>query len=215
VDFDLIALIDDAIGILQQQADAKSLLLRYELALDLPRYVRGDPTRLRQILLNLLGNAIKFTDRGEVRLDASALQTPTATPASASTSATPARHPGRHAATPVPQIRTGRPLDHAPLRRHRPGPGHLQGAGGADGRLDRGRKPVGAGSTFSFTVPLQLGTAPAVDPATLPRKEHHAYRLRVLCAEDVRTNQIIVSTLLEGMGHDIRIVENGLQALHA
>ena len=37
----------------------------------------------------------------------------------------------------------------------------------------------------------------------------------MLCAEDVRTNQIIVSTLIENMGHDIRIVENGLQALHA
>jgi CheY-like chemotaxis protein len=74
---------------------------------------------------------------------------------------------------------------------------------------------VGAGSTFTFTLPLALGAAPAIDPATAPRKEHHAYRLRVLCAEDVRTNQIIVSTLLEGMGHDIRIVENGLQALHA
>jgi signal transduction histidine kinase len=49
VDFDLLALIDDAAGIVQGQADAKSLLLRRELALDLPRYVRGDPTRLRQI----------------------------------------------------------------------------------------------------------------------------------------------------------------------
>src|SRR5471030_1116494 len=69
IDFDLIALIDDAIGILQGQADAKSLLLRCDLPLDLPRYVQGDPTRLRQILINLLGNAIKFTANGEVLLE--------------------------------------------------------------------------------------------------------------------------------------------------
>jgi CheY-like chemotaxis protein len=73
---------------------------------------------------------------------------------------------------------------------------------------------VGEGSTFSVTLPLALGAPPQADIAA-PRKEQHAYRLRVLCAEDVRTNQIIVSTLLESMGHDVRIVENGLQALHA
>ncbi|HEX5341231.1 MAG TPA: ATP-binding protein [Duganella sp.] len=216
VDFDLIALIDDAIGILQQQADAKSLLLRYELALDLPRYVRGDPTRLRQILLNLLGNAIKFTDRGEVRLDASALQTADGhTSISIDVTDT---GPGIPADTLPRLFRKFEQADHSTTRRYG-GTGLglaickelVELMGGSIAAESR----VGAGSTFSFTVPLQLGSVPAADPATLPRKEHHAYRLRVLCAEDVRTNQIIVSTLLEGMGHDIRIVENGLQALHA
>ena len=216
VDFDLIALIDDAIGILQQQADAKSLLLRYELALDLPRYVRGDPTRLRQILLNLLGNAIKFTDRGEVRLDASALQTADGrTSVSFDVSDT---GPGIPAETLPRLFQKFEQADHSTTRRYG-GTGLglaickelVELMGGAIVAESR----VGAGSTFSFTLPLELGAAPAVDASQLPRKEHHAYRLRVLCAEDVRTNQIIVSTLLEGMGHDIRIVENGLQALHA
>ncbi|MHA4866332.1 hybrid sensor histidine kinase/response regulator [Duganella sp. PWIR1] len=216
VDFDLIALIDDAIGILQQQADAKSLLLRYELALDLPRYVRGDPTRLRQILLNLLGNAIKFTDRGEVRLDAAALQA-----ADGRTSVSfdiTDTGPGIPPETLPRLFRKFEQADHSTTRRYG-GTGLglaickelVELMGGSIAAESR----VGAGSTFSFTLPLSLGIAPAIDPSQLPRKDHHAYRLRVLCAEDVRTNQIIVSTLLEGMGHDIRIVENGLQALHA
>jgi signal transduction histidine kinase/DNA-binding response OmpR family regulator len=216
VDFDLIALIDDAVGILQQQADAKSLLLRYELALDLPRYVRGDPTRLRQILLNLLGNAIKFTDRGEVRLDASALQAADGrTSVSFDISDT---GPGIPPETLPRLFQKFEQADHSTTRRYG-GTGLglaickelVELMGGSIAVESR----VGAGSTFSFTLPLELGIAPAIDPSTLPRKSHHAYRLRVLCAEDVRTNQIIVSTLLEGMGHDIRIVENGLQALHA
>ncbi|WP_432378580.1 ATP-binding protein [Duganella sp. P38] len=215
VDFDLIALIDDAIGILQGQADAKSLLLRSDLALDLPRYVRGDPTRLRQILLNLLGNAIKFTDRGEVRLDASALLTADGrTAVSFDVSDT---GPGIPAETLPRLFQKFEQADHSTTRRYG-GTGLglaickelVQLMGGSIAAESR----VGAGSTFSFTLPLELGAAPAV-AATAPRKEHHSYRLRVLCAEDVRTNQIIVSTLLEGMGHDIRIVENGLQALHA
>jgi signal transduction histidine kinase/DNA-binding NarL/FixJ family response regulator len=216
VDFDLIALIDDAIGILQQQADTKSLLLRSDLALDLPRYVRGDPTRLRQILLNLLGNAIKFTDRGEVRLDASALLLADGR-ASVSFEVSDTG-PGIPPDTLPRLFQKFEQADHSTTRRYG-GTGLglaickelVELMGGAITAESR----VGAGSTFSFTLPLALGVAPAIDPAALPRKEHHAYRLRVLCAEDVRTNQIIVSTLLEGMGHDIRIVENGLQALHA
>jgi len=216
VDFDLIALVDDAIGILQGQADAKSLLLRCDLALDLPRYVRGDPTRLRQILLNLLGNAIKFTDRGEVRLDATAH-----TGADGHTRVgfvVSDTGPGIPADTLPRLFQKFEQADHSTTRRYG-GTGLglaickelVELMGGAIAAESR----VGAGSTFSFTLPLDVGAAPALDPLQLPRQEHHAYRLRVLCAEDVRTNQIIVSTLLENMGHDIRIVENGLQALHA
>ncbi|MES2346473.1 MAG: ATP-binding protein [Pseudomonadota bacterium] len=216
VDFDLIALVDDAIGILQGQADAKSLLLRCDLALDLPRYVRGDPTRLRQILLNLMGNAIKFTDRGEVRLDASSLQSIDGrTSVSFDISDT---GPGIPADSLPRLFQKFEQADHSTTRRYG-GTGLglaickelVELMGGSIAAESR----VGIGSTFSFTLPLAPGIAPVIDPASLPRKDHHAYRLRVLCAEDVRTNQIIVSTLLENMGHDIRVVENGLQALHA
>ncbi|NRR32035.1 response regulator [Oxalobacteraceae bacterium] len=216
VDFDLVALIDDAIGILQGQADAKSLLLRCDLALDLPRYVQGDPTRLRQILLNLLGNAIKFTDRGEVRLDASAILTANGR-ASISFDISDTG-PGISDSTLPRLFQKFEQADHSTTRRYG-GTGLglaickelVELMGGCISAESR----VGEGSTFSFSLPLALGVAPAAGPLAGPHMEQHAYRLRVLCAEDVRTNQIIVSTLLENMGHDIRVVENGLQALHA
>jgi CheY-like chemotaxis protein len=74
---------------------------------------------------------------------------------------------------------------------------------------------VGIGSRFHFTLPLQEGSAPAADARRPARHARHACRLRILCAEDVRTNQIIIGTLLEGMGHEVTIVENGEQALRA
>ena len=70
VDFDLKAALDRAIAMVEPRARAKGLATVVDLAPDVPAMLRGDPGRLRQILLNLLGNAVKFTSAGEVRLAA-------------------------------------------------------------------------------------------------------------------------------------------------
>ena len=70
VDFDLRAALDRAIAMVEPRARAKGLATVVDLAPDVPAMLRGDPGRLRQILLNLLGNAVKFTSAGEVRLAA-------------------------------------------------------------------------------------------------------------------------------------------------
>ena len=62
------AIISDVISLLDMRAREKNIALSAEVASDLPETVQTDPVRLRQILLNLLGNAIKFTDVGSVRL---------------------------------------------------------------------------------------------------------------------------------------------------
>ena len=64
--FNLEGCVEDALDILAPQASAKNLELYYAPAENLPDWVRGDPTRLRQVLVNLLSNAVKFTDQGEV-----------------------------------------------------------------------------------------------------------------------------------------------------
>ena len=68
IDFDLEVLIGRVADLVGQRATAKGLALRVDLAPDVPRALNGDPGRLRQVLLNLLGNAVKFTERGEVAL---------------------------------------------------------------------------------------------------------------------------------------------------
>ena len=68
VDFDVRALVDGVVGLLSVRANEKGLNLDGSLAPGVPRTVQGDPGRLRQILLNLTGNAIKFTNSGEVAI---------------------------------------------------------------------------------------------------------------------------------------------------
>ncbi|HZV67768.1 MAG TPA: response regulator [Telluria sp.] len=69
-------------------------------------------------------------------------------------------------------------------------------------------------ATMNDILPLAEAAA-SPEQAAPKRRERHRHQLRVLCAEDLHTNQIIVGTLLENMGHQVRIVENGIEALRA
>jgi signal transduction histidine kinase/CheY-like chemotaxis protein len=70
-DFELRQLIEEIIELLAERASAKELELACEIGDDVPRFLSGDAGRLRQVLMNLVGNALKFTDRGEVLVHAS------------------------------------------------------------------------------------------------------------------------------------------------
>jgi signal transduction histidine kinase/ActR/RegA family two-component response regulator len=69
-----VSFIDSIIGIIRMRAEQKNVCFAYETVGDLPQGVEIDEKRLRQVLLNLLGNAIKFTDKGQVTLRISAIQ---------------------------------------------------------------------------------------------------------------------------------------------
>ena len=74
VEFRLQEILDDVVGLLGGQAQRKDLDLGYAITEPLPAVLRGDPARIRQVLINLVGNAIKFTERGEVAIEVRALE---------------------------------------------------------------------------------------------------------------------------------------------
>ena len=209
--FSLACLLAEAAGIVQGQADAKGLTLRVVLAPGLPRFVEGDQTRIRQVLVNLVGNAIKFTERGEVVLAAGANGADRIDFAVCDTG------PGIPADVRARLFQKFEQADHSTTRRYG-GTGlglaickQLVGLMNGTISVD---STVGAGSRFTFTLPLAAGSAPQLSHDARVGMRH-SHRLRILCAEDVPTNQIIICALLAAMGHRVQLVENGREVLDA
>lgn len=215
IPFDPHTIIQSALASLREQAQAKNLYFRIALDQDMPQLLRGDPMRLRQILVNLAGNAVKFTqaggvfcqfsvqhgrEDGKVVLFASIRDTGIGIPADA-----------------MPHLfQMFQQADSSTTRRF----------GGTGLGLAISRQLVEAmggsiraeslpdkGSCFSFTLPLEEAIRTEPEPVTA--LSPHARSLRVLYAEDVRVNQLIVRAQLKQMGHQVEVVENGLQAIHA
>ena len=211
LDFDLHASIEDSVEVLAERAHAKGLEIVCRIDHDLPRVVRGDPSRLRQILVNLVGNAIKFTAEGEVLVHASAR------PAAEGPTGIHVRV--QDTGIGIPEEARSRlfqafsQVDGSTTRRYG-GTGlglaiskrlcELMG-----GSIGVESQP-GRGSTFHFTLPLESGPYCALAPAQLPREMHG---LRVLCVDDNATNRALVREELTGFGLVVDEAESAVEAL--
>jgi len=78
LDFNLHTTIEDVVELFAELAHNKDLELNCRITPDVPEAVRGDPTRIRQVLCNLVGNAVKFTGQGQILIDVSVVETPEA-----------------------------------------------------------------------------------------------------------------------------------------
>lgn len=217
IDFALGATVENVVSLFEEQAAAHSIDFRVEFGHDLPPFVIGDPTRLRQVLVNLVGNAFKFTQRGQVTLRVERLGEEGDAGA-----CTQIRFTVEDTGIGIPESELPRLFEKfeqadATTTRRYGGTGLglaicrqlVELMGGAIGAVST----PNVGSVFSFTLPLPRGIAPPLVPHA-PRTPH-SHQLRVLCAEDFPTNQIIVRMMLEDLGHKVDIAGNGALAVAA
>ena len=179
--------------------------------------LRGDPTRLRQVLVNLVGNAIKFTERGSITVTGHTRALPDGrvelelsvadTGVGIAPEVLPTLfRPFQQADTSTTRRFGGTGLGLAICR-------HLVEAMG--GTIGADSRP-GHGSTFRFTVRLErAGAEPATAGAAPAADAPKARGLRILVAEDNPTNRLLVGTRLGRVPHRVDLVENGAQAVEA
>ena len=206
--FDLHELLEQVAALLRPLADARGLGFSLQRAPGTPRVLRGDAGRVRQVLLNLGGNAIKFTERGEVALRSA--DTPHGLMLEISDTG-----PGMDACQ-VKRLfqRFEQPEGLDTARR--------QGSSGLGlaichelalamhGRIDVHSEP-GKGSTFRVALPLPL--ADASDLARPGRPPRKVERLRVLVVEDDPLAAEVITGLLQSLGHEPVHAAQALAAL--
>jgi PAS domain S-box-containing protein len=222
-DFDLAAVVGSVAGTIAAQAQAKGLDLNVDIDDDVPSWVRGDSLRLRQVLLNLAGNAVKFTDHGRVTIGVSAHDEKHVRFSVADTGIGIAPSARATLLDPFSQA------DSSTTRRFG-GTGlglaictqlvHLM-----DGALDFD-SAVGQGSTFWFDLPLRTAVPASTSTATpssvvapiaaAPDEAGPpAPAARVLLADDARINQLVGVAMLERLGCMVDVVANGADAVDA
>ncbi len=196
---------------LSREARDNGISLTYELAPDLPEWIMGDPTRLRQVLTNLVGNAIKFSANGDVKILVQK-QTDTILVTVTDTGI---------GMTEDVQARIFNKFEQASAATSR----HFGGTGLGlsiskelielqDGEIGVSSS-VGKGSKFWFSFPLVATQAPRMD-ALQPQDDDQLEQIKgsqVLVVEDNRTNQLIVRRFLESMGFEPVVVGDGISAL--
>ena len=236
IPFDFHEMLSETMKPLSFRAHQKGLALNYEIRPNVPKALLGDPGRIRQVLINLVGNSIKFTEAGEIRI--------TVEDQSSDRLTTRLHIAVKDTGVGIPEDKQANifePFSQADgsMARKYGGTGlglticvRLVELMGGRVWLD---SQVGHGSTFHFTIhllahekssahshplqpkplrdiaiPIAPGNFSKLNPPSPEIKN-----LRVLLAEDNTVNQIIAVRVLEKRGHVVTVVENGQAALQA
>ncbi|MFP5430923.1 MAG: 7TM diverse intracellular signaling domain-containing protein [Gammaproteobacteria bacterium] len=213
--FNLHDLLRDCRGMFDAAARQKALALTVEQAEELPVWARGDPTRLRQVLVNLLSNAVKFTDKGHITLRAGLL---------------PCEEGGRLLlAVQVEDTGIGLTTDECDqlfkvFSQADSGTARKYGGSGLGLAISKQiielmggsigvRSLPGQGSTFWFTAPLDSATAPDDLSPHEPGDHLAMHHMCVLVVEDNAVNRLVITSMLHKLGVRTRLAHQGEEAL--
>ena len=214
--FDLHSLLNDLEMMFRVRTDAKKLRILFEKVGDVPRWVITDEGKLRQVLINLLGNAVKFTDEGGIalRLRAEAGKVDTVDLQFELEDTGPG----------MSEEEIGRLFQAFEQTRA----GIKIGGTGLGLALSRGfvqimggsisvASTIGKGTTFRFEIPVREGREEHAPPKEAKRRvlrlRPGQSEIRVLIADDRETNRQLLSQLLETVGFPTREVVNGAEAV--
>jgi signal transduction histidine kinase/CheY-like chemotaxis protein len=225
IEFGPMELFEDTIKAMEVLAQTKRLELRFSPGDNIPQRLMGDPGRLRQVLVNLVGNAIKFTDRGIIGIEVSGPD------AANTTGEVDLRIAVRDCGIGIKEEKQKvifepfRQADGSTSRRYG-GTGLGLAICARLVKLMGGRiwleSREGVGSTFFFTAKLRMPAPEQAKAGADPAASLHAAgvhaaasgrSLRVLVAEDNPVNQKLALRLLEAAGHRVVCAHDGLQAV--
>jgi signal transduction histidine kinase/ActR/RegA family two-component response regulator len=213
--FDLQKLLDSCIRFYSQEAEKKGLRLERIVQSSLSKQVIGDPTRLRQILINLLDNAFKFTDTGSVKISSSLRDS----------------DDNENQVLKCEIVDTGIGMNvsqtchvfdkytlstSAVVRNYA---GNGLGLAICKGLVDlmggniELQSTIGIGTSVVFEIPLQKIPEVRDLPSGQSCSAKETQPLRILVAEDNKINQKVVRAMLQRLGHSVTMAEDGQQAV--
>ncbi|HEX2440740.1 MAG TPA: ATP-binding protein [Methylomirabilota bacterium] len=221
IEFDLRQVVNDSLRGFTAQAQRRQVTIGASIAAGVPERVMGDPTRLRQVLVNLVGNAVKFTERGSVTVEMEC------SAGSNGAASLEIQACVRDTGIGIPSDKLSMifesftQVDSSMTRRYG-GTGLGLAITSRLVALMGGRvwveSELGRGSAFHFTLRVGQAAAAPKAPAPAARAVSPGRNLRVLVAEDNLVNQQVARRLLEKLGHRVAVVSSGkaaLEALHA
>lgn len=223
--FDLEAVITKAVRTVRSDAEKKGIITSWHLSPDVPRNLKGDPGRLHQILINLLGNALKFTDHGSIAVEINRVKSSLFDLDESTTPKDTNIHllfSVRDTGAGIPEDRQlsiferYRQVDHETSQ-------EIVGSGLGlaickelvdmmDGKIWV-RSRIGQGSTFYFTANFASCDHPATQQAKQLAVHSAERKLHVLVADDSLVSRKLVRMLLEKQGHTCVTATNGLELL--
>jgi CheY-like chemotaxis protein len=222
IEFSFLDLIDDVMDLFRERTRAKGIFLRAHTSRNIPTRIISDPTRLRQILINVVGNAVKFTDSGGVTLDADAVLN--------DRNETEFQIHVCDTGIGVSEEEQGRlfkpfvQADNSTTRKFG-GTGlglalskRLASALGGDVRVRTNSPKPGSTFTVSFIVKIATKSAIAAPVSAKPKlasgSAHLLDGIRVLVADDSEDNLLLITLMLTRFGATVETADNGVQAFH-